>query len=450
MTTPKSLFRVAVLVALAGSLAAQEPPKPEPGHGRRAARAGTESKAEPAAKPAAKPEPDRHLAIVGGDVYVGDGTVLRGATVLIENDKIKAVGHDLELPEDCTKLDAAGKVVSPGFCIPIAPNLGTPSGGDSAKDGANPFDPDIKLALAVGITSYLWQSGNGSDKPGGHSALVKLSWGDLEGMIAMEDPVVTMRVPLNVQQMRSLREFVKKAKDHLDKVAAAAKEKDAKPPEAPRGTEDVLAVMTGEKKLWIGVARGFGGGSFDIDAIRQALEISRLFGVGVVLDQPTEAWLLPDEIAATGSMAIVAPRERVRPDPGRPEGSGSNLAMAAILDAAGVPVAVTVNRAGFGAGPYIGTGGILGQDLNTPTLDPAFAVRGGYPNGKALRTITLDAARTIGAEARVGSLEAGKDADVLILDGDPLNYKTFVETTLVNGKVVYQKDEEPYYQHVGR
>ena len=92
----------------------------------------------------------------------------------------------------------------------------------------------------------------------------------------------------------------------------------------------------------------------------------------------------------------------------------------------------------------------MGQDLNTPHLDAAFAVRGGLDNRKALRTLTLDAAKLLGVDHRVGSLEAGKDADVLILDGDPLHYATFVTTALVNGKVVYEKAKEPLYRHIER
>ena len=56
----------------------------------------------------------------------------------------------------------------------------------------------------------------------------------------------------------------------------------------------------------------------------------------------------------------------------------------------------------------------------------------------------------MGAATRIGSLEAGKDADILILDGDPLHYRTFVETAIVNGKVVYEKAKEPFYSHIKR
>jgi imidazolonepropionase-like amidohydrolase len=114
-----------------------------------------------------------------------------------------------------------------------------------------------------------------------------------------------------------------------------------------------------------------------------------------------------------------------------------------------VPVAVTCPSGRFG-GAQLGTGGILGQDLNVPQLDATFAVRGGIDPRDGLRTLTIDAARAIGVQRIVGSLEVGKDADVLILDGDPLSYKSFVETSLVNGKVVYEKDKESFYRHIKR
>jgi len=110
---------------------------------------------------------------------------------------------------------------------------------------------------------------------------------------------------------------------------------------------------------------------------------------------------------------------------------------------------VTVAGGRYG-GAGLGTGGILGQDLHTVHIDAAYAVRGGLDNAKALRTITLDAAKTLGVDARIGSIEAGKDADILILDGDPLHYRTFVQTAIVNGKVVYEKDKEPFYRHIKR
>ncbi|MEO0481118.1 MAG: amidohydrolase family protein, partial [Planctomycetota bacterium] len=118
-----------------------------------------------------------------------------------------------------------------------------------------------------------------------------------------------------------------------------------------------------------------------------------------------------------------------------------------ILNEAGVPVGVVCPGGMFG-GTSVGLGGILGQDLNTPHVDAAYAVRGGLPNRQGLRLLTLDAARIMNVESRVGSIEPGKDADILILDGDPLHYRTFVQTAYVNGRVVYEKDAESFFRHL--
>ena len=67
-----------------------------------------------------------------------------------------------------------------------------------------------------------------------------------------------------------------------------------------------------------------------------------------------------------------------------------------------------------------------------------------------MQLLTLDAAKILGVDDRIGSLEANKDADILILDGDPLHYRTFVEVAIVNGKVVYEKSKEPFFSHIQR
>jgi hypothetical protein len=420
----------------------------------------------PPAPPKTDKKIENYVAITGGTVYLGTGQVLRNATVLIGDDKIVKVGPGIEIPEQAKIIDAKGKCVSPGFVIVQGRGMGAGSTTDDPRDTANPYDPQIKMGLAAGITSFLQTTGFGGSTPSGTSAVHKLAYGDLSGMVLQHGSVLRMSVPLTMSQMRTFRDAVKAAREYKKKQAEAGPKKPASPPatgqgqrparsgnrgssadggaKAPKGGDDLLAIMGGEKKLWIGCR-----GRFDNDRIRQALEISRLLEVGVVLLDPLTAWSIADEVAATGSMVILNPRESVEPDPARPESTGSNIAMARILDAVGVPVAVHPPSGRFG-GTSLGTGGILGQDLNTPHIDAAYAVRGGLDNRKALRTITLDAAKMMGAESRVGSLEPGKDADVLILDGEPLHYRTFVETALVNGKVVYEKDKQPFYRHIQR
>lgn len=455
-----ALFTIALSLLALSELPAQ-------GRGRRGPRTPD---GQPAAAPEAKPaeaaekKPKVYTAITGGDVYIGTGQRLTGAAVLIADDKIEAVGHNLTLPEGTTVIDAKGKCVSPGFVCVLGNGMGA---GRSAPfvDSANPFDPEIKQGLAAGITSFLAGTPGSGPTPSGSNAVVKLAYGDVKGMVLQEDSVVGMSVPLSLADREKLEEAVKKAREYLTALEEFPKKKaadpNAKEPAMPPGGEKLVAVLRGKARLWIGLGGAmmnpFGGGggrrggrsSNDTDLIRQALEISKLVGQGVVLQKPISAWLMADEIAATGSMVMLCPRDRTPPDPQDPDRTGSNFAASAILAKAGVPVAVTCPGGSFG-GTGVGTGGILGQDLNTPHVDAAFAVRGGLDNRKALRTLTLDAARQLGADARIGSLEAGKDADVLILDGDPLHYATFVTMAVVNGKVVYEKAKEPLYRHLAR
>ncbi len=77
-------------------------------------------------------------------------------------------------------------------------------------------------------------------------------------------------------------------------------------------------------------------------------------------------------------------------------------------------------------------------------------LRTGVGEEDALSTVTINAARVLDIDDRIGSLEPGKDADFVIFDGDPLHYATFVETALVNGKVVYEKARDPLYKHIER
>lgn len=464
---PLRTMRTHLLLAAAFALLATSDLAAQ-GRGRRGPRpemgqpAAAPSDPAPAAKTDDKPK--QYTAIVGGDVYIGTGQRLSGATVLIGDDKIEAVGHNLTLPEGTKTIDAKGKCVSPGFVCVQGNGMGAGRGAPYV-DSVNPFDPEIKQALAAGVTAFLSGAvGGGPGQPGGSNAVIKLAYGDVRGMVLKEDAVVGMSAALGVAEREKFEDLVKKCREYLQAVAEypakKAADPQAKEPAMPAGGEKLVAVLKGDAPLWLsvggmamnpfgGMGRRSGGKNSDVDGIRQALEIAKLLGRGVVLQKPTSAWVVPDEIAATGSMVYLSPRDRLPADPTDPETTGSNLASAAILAKAGVPVAVTCPVGMFG-GAGVGTGGIMGQDLNTPHLDAAFAVRGGLDNRKALRTLTLDAARILGVDRRIGSLEAGKDADVLILEGDPLHYATFVTTAMVNGKVVYEMAKEPLYKHLVR
>lgn len=326
---PLAIALPILLIALAGDLSAQR-------RGTRGRGGSGPPRTEvppPDAPPAAKVA--NWTAIVGGDVHIGDGRVLRGATVLLGDDKIHAVGHDIEIPEKATILDAKGRTVTPGFVAVRAQGLGLPSSvTGEIRDAVNPFDPNMKRALAAGITSYMFTSGNGQATPGGTSALIKLAFGDIDGMVRSDKCASSMRVPLSAPEWRRLRELIDLAKEHKAKPQSATpatggQRGSAGSPSgspagspaaasagagaAPAGTEELLRILRGEAILWVrleagGGGRGGGGGADDLDEIRQALQIAHLLGRGVVLDDPITAWVVPDEIAATDSAVVLNPR----------------------------------------------------------------------------------------------------------------------------------------------
>jgi hypothetical protein len=175
------------------------------------------------------------------------------------------------------------------------------------------------------------------------------------------------------------------------------------------------------------------------------LGIARLaqeFGFRPVIQGGREAWIVADELGRAGATVILVPRERRWGDPLRVAEDGSSIENAAILHAAGCQVAVQASSSS------IDLGGIAGRDLIALNLEAGFAIRGGLSNEAALQAITIVPARLMGADHRIGSLEVGKDADVLITDGDLLHYETFVQYAVVAGSVAYDKQDELYYAHI--
>ena len=91
---------------------------------------------------------------------------------------------------------------------------------------------------------------------------------------------------------------------------------------------------------------------------------------------------------------------------------------------------------------------MLGDDLMTFPLAGSYAIRGGLEEKDALKAITYWAAEMLGIGHRVGSLEEGKDADIIILDGNPFDYRTYVDYTIINGKILYDKSKSSFFKKI--
>jgi hypothetical protein len=403
-------------------------------------------------EPPKKEEPKPvFTALVGGDIYTVTKGVVKGGTLLLKDDKIHRVGVALELPEGTTRIDAEGKRILPGFVAAGARGLGVGFGGGGGKiaDSVDPFQDSLRLALAGGVTSAFVESGGGSGvfgggaAPQGPTAVLKMNYGALEGMVLLEPAAGSLAawVTGGPSERYEIRENFVKARDHLEKERDFERRRaenrlkpNEPPPRASGPLEAYVRYLKGETVARIPAA--------DADQIKKALELVGEFRFKCVLTGVVEGWTMPDEIGRARAWCTFAVRTKRHADRSLGRPNGSSIEQAAILRKAGVKFAILPPSAS------VGTGGIAGRDLQTLPLEAAFAIRGGLDEQTALEAITITAAEMLGVEARVGSLEAGKDADVVVLDGDPFDYRTLVDLTFVNGKLLYDRAKSPFFSHL--
>jgi len=367
------------------------------------------------------------LAVVGGEVHTGTGAVLRGATVLAKDGEIKQVGHGVRVPDDATVIDASGLRVYPGLVAFDSSGLFGRSGSEFA-DTIDPFNSRMVLALAAGITTAAQSD-----------TAVKLKRGEIADVVLREKYLVTQSYSTsNPTGKQSLLEKLERAAEYMREYRVwEEKKKDDKDLKEPsrRGVDStVLSILRGEV-----LAR------FNADSRTELLDIARLaqrFSFRPVIVGCTEGWTVADELGRAGAYAVVTPRERddkpeqlVRP-------GGSSIENAAILYRAGVQVAIVPPQKG------VDLGGTVGRDILHLPIEAGFAVRGGLSEQAAFEAITIVPARLLGVDHRVGTIEVGKDCDLILTDGDVLHYQTFVQYAVVGGKQVYDKSKELYFAHI--
>lgn len=426
------------------------------------------------------------LAWGAGLATLGRGFVDDGRD-LDYNDGHDAAAEPETTPADARALATAGAIRLATSCDPFfrtvrASDLLNPdtAAADVVKDSLDPFGRSLVLLNAAGITSS-WIPGRGSlpamamlfgmsspPSAGTGGVVVKYDRDRLDGMFVSSGRflVMDLRNVAGVKKRtlfdelddtaRYRRELAAHAKVKAEYDAAKKKYRDDKKagkkvgeePKAPKAPKKPAAatkwepLLDGKRvlRVWAETAA----------QIRLALRLAERHGIQLVIDDAVEGWAIAAEIARVGAMVVVNPRRVVEvtempaTNPGRIYHHGSSIENAAILARHGVKVAVVPPA------PALIAMGVGGRDLLTISLDAAFAMRGGLSRADALKSITLHPAQMLGIADRAGSIEPGKDADVLVLDGDPLDHKTFVERTYVSGRLVYEKDKEPLFDHVKR
>ncbi|TDE41289.1 amidohydrolase [Nonomuraea mesophila] len=396
------------------------------------------------------------LAITSGYVVPVDGDPIDGGTVLIEDGKITAVGRDVAVPEGTSVVDAGGGWVLPGF-VEAHGHLGVyeeaegwagqdtnemtdPNGARlRALDAINPADLGFADALSGGVTTAVIKPGSGNPI-GGQTVAVKC-WGRSVDEMLVKEPVSVKsalgenpkrvygdqkKLPSTRQGVAAvIRDAFMKAQDYRARRAAA--EAEGKPFDRDGTLEILVRVLDGELPWCQHTHRA--------DDIATALRLSAEFGYRVVINHGTEGHLLADTLAARNVPVIIGPLFTSR---SKVELRQRSLRNPGILARAGVELAITTDH------PVVPIHFLVHQ--------ATLAVKEGMDPAEALRSITLNPARIMGIDDRVGSLRPGLDGDVVIWSGDPLDVMSRAQRVFVSGREVYAYTDgepvvtDPYYR----
>jgi len=371
------------------------------------------------------------IAITGGTVYPVSGPKIDNATVLIRDGRIAAVGTNVAVPAGATRIDAAGKWVTPGF-IDGAGQMGlreisaiqntneaTLRGNDVAAafnvlEGINPASTLIAVNRMEGITSTVAVP-NGS-----------LIWGQAV-MIDLDGATIdAMRVKSPVAMVADLSEGAKEAgggsragvAQRLRRVLNDAREYATRRADYRRAQIQPLSASAADLEALQPVLRGelpllvVANRRSDIET---ALRIAREYKLKLILAGAAEGWMIPGEIAAAGVPVLVEPMDNIP-----------------TFDALGIR---------YENAPLLAKGGVKVALMETATENTrdlrqqaGNAVASGMTWEQALRAVTLTPAEVFGVADRYGSLDAGKVANVVVWSGDPFDFSTGVEHVFIRGR----------------
>jgi len=386
---------------------------------------------------------------------ISNGTVLcpvkgliKGGKILFDETGIHAVGKSPRIPKGTEKIDAGGKFVLPGFidahahhglfdgsigwagedgnertsaCTPEARGL----------DGFNPFEESIKDLLEGGVTCINVGPGSanvisGEDlviKPAGSvvdemtvrcPSGLKVALGENPKRVhGQQNRMPSTRMGVAALLRKTFTDgqnYLKEWKGYEIKCREAKKKKEAPPPPPKRnlGMETIVKVINGELSVHAHAHRA--------DDISTIIRIADEFSFKLVLIHCTEGHKIADYIASKGVSAVVGPTiYRVS----KPETRERSFKTAVALYRAGVKVALQTDSI---------------TPMNYFPLLPMYTIKYGLTREEALRCVTINPAEILGIQNRVGSLEAGKDADIVVWSGHPFDFYSTVEKVFINGK----------------
>ena len=382
------------------------------------------------------------IAIKGGKLLTVTNGIIEKGNILIENGKITAVGADVAIPEGAEVICAEGCWVTPGL-IDVHTHISTfaepqprpviHDGNETSSpntcqirgiDGLNPKDMAIEVARNAGFTTCYTGPGSANvlggtgiafkTKPGETVYDIVIPGTEMMKMAFGENPknVYGSRHVLPNTRMgvaAVLREALFNAKAYSDAKLKAEKE-GKEPPKPDFKLEALVPVVRGEMKCRIHAHRN--------DDIVTAVRIAKEFNLDFVIEHCTEGYMIKDFLKKENVTAVVGPLLK---QPAKMEIWNATFDNPGILEKAGVNFCLTQDTSSF---------------TKILPINIGIAIAHGLSHEYALKAVTINPAKVLGLEDRMGSLEAGKDADIAIFSGDPFCNYTLCRTTIIDG-VVY-------------
>jgi len=368
-------------------------------------------------------------------------------SIVVEGKKILEVGKDIDISKykDALVIDAKGLLVTPGLVDPHCHigvmEEGIRFEGDDTNEMSGPIYPELRGIDSIfakdmafeytyrsGITTV--NTGPGSANViGGTFCAIKTFGETVEDMVIKEETAMKMALGENPKRVYGstnknpgtrmasaalMREWLFKAKDYHKKLKAFEnKEKDAKEPAFDMKLHSLMRVFDG-MIVKIHAHRR--------DDIMTAIRISKEFGLNVTIDHATEAYMIPNKIKEENVNLIIGPTLGAA---SKYELRNKTYKSAKILEDNDITFAIMTDH------PVI--------TLDTTLVQAALFIKEGLSEMKALEALTITAAKLNGIDDRVGSLEVGKDADIVVWDGPIFDIMTRTQFVVIDGVVRHQK-----------
>ena len=373
------------------------------------------------------------IAITGGTVYPVSGPKVEHATVLIQNGRIAAVGTNVTIPADATRIDAAGKWVTPGFVdggtqmglVEIGAVPGTReayvqndtiAASFNVAEGMNPASTLIPVTRMEGITTVL--AAPQGHLVSGQAVLIDLDGATIEQMLVKSPVGIVANFDENAKgEGGGSRAGVA---ERIRRVFNDALEYARRRAEYNRGAIQPLSASAADLEALLPVLRGqlpliaVANRRSDIET---ALRIGREFRLRVILAGGQEAWEIADAIARAGVPVLVEPLDNIPTY----DALGVRYENAAALARAGVKVALLETDT---------------HNARNLRQQAGNAVSYGMTWDQALRAVTLSPAEVFGVADRYGALDVGKVANVVVWSGDPFEFSTGVEHVIIRGREI--------------